>query len=135
MDTIRLYYIFILHQTTTETFLRQNSPIVVLYLHSTSNHNSQSSKYNGERVVLYLHSTSNHNMIIVRIILIPVVLYLHSTSNHNCFLSGSNWEQLYYIFILHQTTTPRAKIGDATWLYYIFILHQTTTTRTTRRTR
>ena len=36
-------------------------------------------------------------------------------------------EKLYYIFILHQTTTPDNSITDLIKLYYIFILHQTTT--------
>ena len=34
---------------------------------------------------------------------------------------------LYYIFILHQTTTYRDDAGGLVALYYIFILHQTTT--------
>ena len=34
---------------------------------------------------------------------------------------------LYYIFILHQTTTAIDKLNDDAQLYYIFILHQTTT--------
>ena len=34
---------------------------------------------------------------------------------------------LYYIFILHQTTTINAKYFSPLLLYYIFILHQTTT--------
>ena len=56
-------------------------------------------------VVLYLHSTSNHNFRFFFLAAEIVVLYLHSTSNHNpaCLL----WQVglLYYIFILHQTTT------------------------------
>ena len=34
-------------------------------------------------VVLYLHSTSNHNFWVVLFSIGFVVLYLHSTSNHN----------------------------------------------------
>ena len=34
---------------------------------------------------------------------------------------------LYYIFILHQTTTAEADAVIDDLLYYIFILHQTTT--------
>ena len=78
-----LYYIFILHQTTTRKTDRQRSPRVVLYLHSTSNHNSY-------------HTHNEHYY---------VVLYLHSTSNHNYFLELFFPMLLYYIFILHQTTT------------------------------
>ena len=35
---------------------------VVLYLHSTSNHNCKFAQSRAIRVVLYLHSTSNHNL-------------------------------------------------------------------------
>ena len=35
--------------------------------------------------------------------------------------------QLYYIFILHQTTTNLYINFERNSLYYIFILHQTTT--------
>ena len=35
--------------------------------------------------------------------------------------------ELYYIFILHQTTTECNDLPDNFMLYYIFILHQTTT--------
>ena len=34
-------------------------------------------------VVLYLHSTSNHNLLCIYSLVPAVVLYLHSTSNHN----------------------------------------------------
>ena len=99
-----LYYIFILHQTTTVPildFLRSSCiissfyikpqlayisyimPIVVLYLHSTSNHNHRQKVLLPLRVVLYLHSTSNHNCSLAFSISVVVVLYLHSTSNHN----------------------------------------------------
>ena len=143
-----LYYIFILHQTTTgklqerisqcciissfyikpqlvesalrlrrsciiSSFYIKPQPmlclnvliIVVLYLHSTSNHNLITHVINIAYVVLYLHSTSNHN-ISVRVILYRlVVLYLHSTSNHNLTQMVAYPYTLYYIFILHQTTT------------------------------
>ena len=79
-----------------------------------------------------------------------VVLYLHSTSNHNyrregterprgCIISSfyikpqpgrhgqGVWTELYYIFILHQTTTKYFALIINNLLYYIFILHQTTT--------
>ena len=79
--------------------------IVVLYLHSTSNHNSYWTISRGRQVVLYLHSTSNHNRI----------------AAYNKIYS------LYYIFILHQTTTDVGNVIPYARLYYIFILHQTTT--------
>ena len=56
-----------------------------------------------------------------------VVLYLHSTSNHNCRKDNELVSKLYYIFILHQTTTFRHFQTLRPPLYYIFILHQTTT--------
>ena len=56
-----------------------------------------------------------------------VVLYLHSTSNHNTPRDLLIRKLLYYIFILHQTTTLAEEDGRADMLYYIFILHQTTT--------
>ena len=100
----QLYYIFILHQTTTglaaiislagciissfyikpqlinEELTQQD---VVLYLHSTSNHNQDLTKLHIVCVVLYLHSTSNHNQKKIDKQNDKVVLYLHSTSNHN----------------------------------------------------
>ena len=56
-----------------------------------------------------------------------VVLYLHSTSNHNSVRRLKSHNALYYIFILHQTTTHPTNIVNIIGLYYIFILHQTTT--------
>ena len=100
---------------------------VVLYLHSTSNHNGTANVLEVHRVVLYLHSTSNHNSAIFFSHSRCVVLYLHSTSNHNSIISFSCFIMLYYIFILHQTTTYRDDAGGLVALYYIFILHQTTT--------
>jgi len=41
--------------------IQPNLNVVVLYLHSTSNHNVWPVYYWHARVVLYLHSTSNHN--------------------------------------------------------------------------
>ena len=58
-----------------------------------------------EKVVLYLHSTSNHNYETFVNQNLSVVLYLHSTSNHNQPLRSMYITELYYIFILHQTTT------------------------------
>ena len=58
---------------------------VVLYLHSTSNHNRRLLKSRRGAVVLYLHSTSNHNFHLQVLAVNRVVLYLHSTSNHNIY--------------------------------------------------
>ena len=100
---------------------------VVLYLHSTSNHNPRHVLHHLLRVVLYLHSTSNHNQKSLCSELSKVVLYLHSTSNHNDKIYHLCRFLLYYIFILHQTTTFKVIILLLLLLYYIFILHQTTT--------
>ena len=124
-----LYYIFILHQTTTtlpmntaafsciissfyikpqlkkysyicaigciiSSFYIKPQPelelcarnCVVLYLHSTSNHNEMLRPLSRMYVVLYLHSTSNHNHPLSVLSVGRVVLYLHSTSNHNTLL-------------------------------------------------
>ena len=58
-------------------------------------------------IVLYLHSTSNHNPLLYYTKTDTVVLYLHSTSNHNSPQASGSLSALYYIFILHQTTTRR----------------------------
>ena len=100
---------------------------VVLYLHSTSNHNGVPRNDISDDVVLYLHSTSNHNGHQKHGSTCQVVLYLHSTSNHNQNSRYSRVSWLYYIFILHQTTTVLRCACVLLQLYYIFILHQTTT--------
>ena len=82
--------------------------LVVLYLHSTSNHNMSKYTLTHQPVVLYLHSTSNHNVSETRTKRYNVVLYLHSTSNHNNASITNIVKRLYYIFILHQTTTEEA---------------------------
>ena len=118
-----LYYIFILHQTTTESFWyvsrwsciissfyikpqQTSNPSscwnVVLYLHSTSNHNTELVKKSLTNVVLYLHSTSNHNFEHFDIPLDRVVLYLHSTSNHN--FGNSLWWLTDVVLYLHSTS-------------------------------
>ena len=58
-----LYYTFILHQTTTPILAIIQECCVVLYLHSTSNHNTRQINVMPWYVVLYLHSTSDHNRI------------------------------------------------------------------------
>ena len=56
-----------------------------------------------------------------------VVLYLSSTSNHNYRVPRYYLNKLCYIFLLHQTTTDMANLGEQEMLCYIFLLHQTTT--------
>ncbi len=53
------------------------------------------------------------------------IFILHQTTTGEIQKGLAN--KLYYIFILHQTTTQRRVSGKRNWLYYIFILHQTTT--------
>ena len=79
---VALYYIFILHQTTTCMTERNSSFCCII---SSFYIKPQRINYGNEfsRVVLYLHSTSNHNQRAVCASPVFVVLYLHSTSNHN----------------------------------------------------
>ena len=109
VDSVVLY----LHSTSNHNVLlcQMSAQSVVLYLHSTSNHNTLLALAWPLYVVLYLHSTSNHNYKSYYLWIKEVVLYLHSTSNHNSVMTRTNCLLLYYIFILHQTTT---------WLAYLF---------------
>ena len=85
---------------------RRQIPLqVVLYLSSTSNHNTKAVIGLYAFVVLYLSSTSNHNASRFLPCSSNVVLYLSSTSNHNYFARQRKTYLLCYIFLLHQTTT------------------------------
>ena len=53
------------------------------------------------------------------------IFILHQTTTNNKSTYIPNL--LYYIFILHQTTTTTNPMPAEMALYYIFILHQTTT--------
>ena len=55
------------------------------------------------------------------------IFILHQTTTNYYFCYSTS--QLYYIFILHQTTTFSWGRKIRRSLYYIFILHQTTTLR------
>ena len=74
-------------------------------------------------VVLYFYSTSNHNLESSQGVSMNVVLYFYSTSNHNEDLIFSSFSRLYYISILHQTTTRGDLIlsilGCIIFLFYI----------------
>jgi len=59
--------------------------------------------------------------------LFAVVSYWNSTSNHNDRRLTLTVNRLYFIEILHQTTTVAAFAGVDGRLYLIEILHQTTT--------
>ena len=123
---IRLSYILILHQTTTNSrvsfaFLRclislfyikpqqqkavSEDSFVVLYPYSTSNHNYDNDGVPRINVVLYPYSTSNHNRRRTTSLPSQVVLYPYSTSNHNQTVMFQPTKALSYILILHQTTT------------------------------
>ena len=78
-------------------------------------------------VVSYRNSTSNHNTLFRTAATLLVVSYRNSTSNHNKNRGGLNFDRLYLIEILHQTTTMADANTQAKRLYLIEILHQTTT--------
>ena len=122
-----LYYIFILHQTTTEC--RRLARMLLLYyifiLHQTTTSNLS-------RILLtcciissfYIKPQRHINLIIMFMSCIISSFYIKPQQLTDCMFG---YAQLYYIFILHQTTTLR--LIQPTWnaLYYIFILHRTTT--------
>ena len=105
--------------------------VVVSYRNSTSNHNLDTRFHLGGRVVSYRNSTSNHNHTRRRCIECRVVSYRNSTSNHNVFTGIRQFNGLYLIEILHQTTTTTDEEINLIKLYLIEILHQTTTAVTT----
>ena len=121
-----LYYTFILHQTTTICWALTLSCCCIIPSFYIKPQLQLTSSYI-KKVVLYLHSTSNHNCASIIHSFPFVVLYLHSTSNHNFSRQNTSNYWLYYTFILHQTTTYALYLGSNSQLYYTFILHQTTT--------
>ena len=122
---------------------------VVLYLTSTSNHNTRADSTFVQLlcyilllhqtttqgrvlpprpcVVLYLTSTSNHNSEVLPVTPVSVVLYLTSTSNHNRGLIVSNVVSV----VLYLTSTSNHNLcrtyALTLGLCYILLLHQTTT--------
>ena len=115
-----------------QSTIEKESAVVVLYLHSTSSHNARGKQTSQSLVVLYLHSTSNHNVMQRLQLVTLVVLYLHSTSNHN-FGYGIRTKR-HVVLYLHSTSNHNRGIRSKKLLtlYYIFILHQTTTMSMTR---
>ncbi len=115
---------------------------VVFYLCSTSNHNSVITRPSCPYVVFYLCSTSNHNRkrqhimkgvgcILFVFYIKPqltykvdfldvVVFYLCSTSNHNNPALAMSGGALYFICVLHQTTTM--KIIRTPWISCILFV-------------
>ena len=98
-------------------------PLVVLYLHSTSNHNYQCKVFFAPFVVLYLHSTSNHNQRFVTFSTRIVVLYLHSTSNHN--LCSHHFCTVFVVLYLHSTSNHNVNHLVAISLIVVLYLHST----------
>ena len=78
-------------------------------------------------IVLYLFSTSNHNTLCSHHSKPEIVLYLFSTSNHNILMGWPIATRLSYISFLHQTTTIENEHIQQRGLSYISFLHQTTT--------
>ena len=119
---ILLCYIFLLHQTTTNKtiLLRQNGCVISFFYIKPQPHQVVQVSI---RVVLYLSSTSNHNSQDAHWRKHMVVLYLSSTSNHNRSWRTMAADTLCYIFLLHQTTTARrgerALFGCVISFFYI----------------
>ena len=78
-------------------------------------------------VVLYLCSTSNHNTPIYpnHITALFYTFVLHQTTTQRPEDNAQG--VLFYTFVLHQTTTWRDRRHLASSLFYTFVLHQTTT--------
>ena len=85
---------------------------VVSYRNSTSNHNVVLFPLVRLPVVSYRNSTSNHNKQEGGRNHVSVVSYRNSTSNHNKNRGGLNFDRLYLIEILHQTTTFDDRLRD-----------------------
>ncbi len=146
--SLRLCYIFLLHQTTTLAFSKAacRSCVISFFYIKPQLHKDhlqkwfscvisffyikpQPSRINRflSSVVLYLSSTSNHNerQGVVGSKQLCYIFLLHQTTTRN--ISSRNQRQLCYIFLLHQTTTDTLSRLQHTLLCYIFLLHQTTT--------
>ena len=125
-NTIVLYLIEILHQTTTRLLLPGLPLCCILskfyikpqldYLQVWRSWCCILSKFyikpqpwarliNFQVVVSYRNSTSNHNTRPLRLLVRRVVSYRNSTSNHNTGQNLDSSRTLYLIEILHQTTT------------------------------
>ena len=143
-----LYLIEILHQTTTDSPVRDSCFVVVSYRNSTSNHNCFADIFRRTMVVSYRNSPSNHNSLFRLLLFAPLYLIeiLHQTTTSPaaslpavcCILSKFYIKpQLHIIHRLqprvvsyrnstsnHNRASP---VRRTTGLYLIEILHQTTT--------
>ena len=148
LDVWRLYFLSILHQTTTakELGLKNLSLYFLSILHQTTTDMPIGTKicccisyqfyikpqllpddFPSESVVFPINSTSNHNWASVGFLGQKVVFPINSTSNHNFRRISVVNILLYFLSILHQTTTAFASVLHCIWLYFLSILHQTTT--------
>ena len=143
-ELLKLYFFSLLHQTTTYivssfayrsciSFLFYIKPQlrgegivaagVVFPFSSTSNHNTRCEAMDGMQVVFPFSSTSNHNSIMIFILFRSVVFPFSSTSNHNQEEWRCEHVLLYFLSLLHQTTTStRLTIfahGCISFLFYI----------------
>ena len=81
---------------------------VVYHPFPTSNHNNIVYIYRCKSVVYHPFPTSNHNSSMSPLHTIRVVYHPFPTSNHNSANITNNFNWLYIILFLHQTTTyPR----------------------------
>ena len=106
VDVNLLSYIFVLHQTTTVFGLCIVPSSCLISLFYIKPQPAVGATMQAP-VVLYLCSTSNHNSPGMSSTRPIVVLYLCSTSNHNHGRARMVGRGLSYIFVLHQTTTNR----------------------------
>ena len=121
-----LSYISLLHQTTTNSFLRVVTLFCLISLFYIKPQPCPSSTPSGI-FVLYLSSTSNHNIQITRKAAydLSYISLLHQTTTSSTVVSSGT--TLSYISLLHQTTTYPLSILHNNILSYISLLHQTTT--------
>ena len=104
-----------------------NLILVVFPFSSTSNHNPGPEPLIKAHVVFPFSSTSNHNLLRFTSLITLVVFPFSSTSNHNLYGVILNHHWLYFLSLLHQTTTSSFSSLNLLLLYFLSLLHQTTT--------
>ncbi len=128
-ESLRLSYTFLLHQTTT-SFRRFLCFLpIVLYLSSTSNHNThmQPLSFLQLSYTFLLHQTTTNTEPGILMFLLSYTFLLHQTTTDNDCMP--TLVKLSYTFLLHQTTTFLLCSRRPFILSYTFLLHQTTTYR------
>ena len=93
--------------------------LVVFPFSSTSNHNIRVSTNKQNMVVFPFSSTSNHNTCYVMNPNPKVVFPFSSTSNHNLLVVLKYLPQLYFLSLLHQTTTGGTSYVLKYMLYFL----------------